>query len=257
MRTGSNPFMLPVPGKDLKGVIAYRDIADTDAMIEAATHAQARGRHRRRPAGPRSGQRPDAARHERHRGARHAMADGAPARRRGRQAAAEVARRARPEVPHRRADRRNSWATNKASGRVKAVRFKDGTEVAADLVVMAVGIRPNTELAEKARPALQPRHRRHRHHADRDRRAHLRGRRMRCASRHRLRPGGAAVRAGQGLRPTTWRSSASAATWASLTSTKLKVTGIDLFSAGEFMGGEGTEEIVLSRPASAASTRSW
>ena len=35
--TGSNPFMLPLPGKDLAGVIAYRDIADTKAMIEAAT----------------------------------------------------------------------------------------------------------------------------------------------------------------------------------------------------------------------------
>src|SRR4029450_8069607 len=34
----------------------------------------------------------------------------------------------------------------------------------------------------------------------------------------------------------------------SLTSTKLKVTGIDLFSACEFMGGEGTEEIVMSDP---------
>ena len=36
MCTGSNPFILPVPGKDLKGVIAYRDIADTNAMIEAS-----------------------------------------------------------------------------------------------------------------------------------------------------------------------------------------------------------------------------
>src|SRR5882672_762329 len=35
--TGSNPFILPVPGKDLDGVIAYRDIADTNTMIEAAT----------------------------------------------------------------------------------------------------------------------------------------------------------------------------------------------------------------------------
>src|SRR5215207_8143579 len=34
--TGSNPFILPVPGKDLPGVIAYRDIADTNAMIQAA-----------------------------------------------------------------------------------------------------------------------------------------------------------------------------------------------------------------------------
>jgi nitrite reductase (NADH) large subunit len=31
-------------------------------------------------------------------------------------------------------------------------------------------------------------------------------------------------------------------------STKLKVTGIDLFSAGNFSGGAGTEEIVLSDP---------
>jgi nitrite reductase (NADH) large subunit len=36
MCTGSNPFILPVPGKDLQGVIAYRDIADTNAMIDAA-----------------------------------------------------------------------------------------------------------------------------------------------------------------------------------------------------------------------------
>ena len=36
LATGSNPFILPVPGKDLDGVIAYRDIADTDAMIDAA-----------------------------------------------------------------------------------------------------------------------------------------------------------------------------------------------------------------------------
>ena len=35
--TGSNPFILPVPGKDLKGVISYRDIDDTNAMIDAAT----------------------------------------------------------------------------------------------------------------------------------------------------------------------------------------------------------------------------
>ena len=34
--TGSTPFMLPVPGNDLPGVIGYRDIKDTDEMIEAA-----------------------------------------------------------------------------------------------------------------------------------------------------------------------------------------------------------------------------
>ncbi|HRP26901.1 MAG TPA: FAD-dependent oxidoreductase, partial [Burkholderiaceae bacterium] len=37
LATGSTPFMLPVPGNDLQGVIGYRDIADTEAMIEAAS----------------------------------------------------------------------------------------------------------------------------------------------------------------------------------------------------------------------------
>ena len=67
LATGSNPFMLPVPGKDLPGVIAFRDIQDIERMVEAATQLQERGRDRRRPARPRSRQRPDEARHERHR----------------------------------------------------------------------------------------------------------------------------------------------------------------------------------------------
>ena len=37
LATGSNPFILPVPGVELDGVLAYRDIADTQAMIDAAT----------------------------------------------------------------------------------------------------------------------------------------------------------------------------------------------------------------------------
>ncbi|KIC06384.1 nitrite reductase, partial [Leisingera sp. ANG-M1] len=34
--TGSAPFIIPVPGHDLPGVISYRDLDDTNAMIEAA-----------------------------------------------------------------------------------------------------------------------------------------------------------------------------------------------------------------------------
>ena len=36
LATGSNPFMLPIPGRELDGVLAYRDMADTQAMIDAA-----------------------------------------------------------------------------------------------------------------------------------------------------------------------------------------------------------------------------
>ena len=35
--TGSNPIMLPMPGKDLKGVIGFRDIQDVERMVEAST----------------------------------------------------------------------------------------------------------------------------------------------------------------------------------------------------------------------------
>ena len=34
--TGSAPFIIPVPGKDLPGVISYRDLDDTNAMVEAS-----------------------------------------------------------------------------------------------------------------------------------------------------------------------------------------------------------------------------
>ena len=34
--TGSSPFIIPVPGADLPGVLAYRDLDDTDGMIAAA-----------------------------------------------------------------------------------------------------------------------------------------------------------------------------------------------------------------------------
>ncbi|MDP3131777.1 MAG: FAD-dependent oxidoreductase, partial [Burkholderiaceae bacterium] len=40
MATGSNPFILPIPGNQLQGVLAYRDMADTQAMIDAAATYQ-------------------------------------------------------------------------------------------------------------------------------------------------------------------------------------------------------------------------
>ncbi len=38
LATGSLPFVLPIPGAKLPGVLAYRDIADTQGMIDAAAH---------------------------------------------------------------------------------------------------------------------------------------------------------------------------------------------------------------------------
>jgi nitrite reductase (NADH) large subunit len=36
LATGSNPFILPIPGNDLPGVIGFRDIQDVETMLAAA-----------------------------------------------------------------------------------------------------------------------------------------------------------------------------------------------------------------------------
>lgn len=42
MATGSLPFMLPIPGKDVEGVMGFRDIADVEQMIaKSKTHQHA------------------------------------------------------------------------------------------------------------------------------------------------------------------------------------------------------------------------
>ena len=40
--TGSAPFIIPLPGHDLPGVVAYRDLEDTETMIAAAGKPGAR-----------------------------------------------------------------------------------------------------------------------------------------------------------------------------------------------------------------------
>ena len=133
------------------------------------------------------------------------------------------------------------------TGRVKAVRFKDGSEEPADLVVMAAGIRPNTALAEKI--GL---------HCNRgivvndtmqtitDGRIYAVGE---CAAHRGIAYGLVAPLFEQAKVCATHLGEFGIGRYlGSQTSTKLKVTGIDLFSAGEFMGGGETEEIVLSDP---------
>jgi hypothetical protein len=133
------------------------------------------------------------------------------------------------------------------AGRVMALQFKDGTEIPTDLVVMAVGIRPNTELAEKMRL-----------HVNRgivvsdtlqtvtDARIYSVGE---CAAHRGIAYGLVAPLFEQAKVAANHLAQFGIGRYVgSLTSTKLKVTGIDLFSAGEFQGGEGTEQIVMSDP---------
>ncbi|TFZ04610.1 nitrite reductase large subunit NirB [Ramlibacter rhizophilus] len=244
MATGSNPFILPVPGRELEGVIAYRDIADTEAMIEAArTH-----RHAVVIGGGLLGL--EAANGLKLRGMQVTVVhvnDWLMER----QLDATAARLLQQSLTERGLDfligAHTEALLGGEDGRVKAVRFKDGREVPADLVVMCVGIRPNTELAERMRL-----------HCQRgivvtdtlqtvtDARIYAVGE---CAAHRGVAYGLVAPLFEQAKVAANHLAQFGIGRYGgSLTSTKLKVTGIDLFSAGDFMGGDGTEAIVMSDP---------
>ena len=244
MATGSNPFILPVPGKDLKGVLAYRDIADTQAMIDAAAtykHAVVIG-------GGLLGL--EAANGLMKRGMTVSVVHVMPSlmERQLDDVAGKMLQKSLEDRGMRfLMGAQTQELVGNAEGRVASVKFKDGTEVPADLVVMAVGIRPNTQLAEKMRlhvnrgivvsDTLQ---------TTTDARIYAVGE---CAAHRGIAYGLVAPLFEQGKVLANHLAEFGIGRYqGSLTSTKLKVTGIDLFSAGDFQGGDNTEEIVMSDP---------
>ena len=240
MATGSIPFMLPIPGKDLEGVITFRDIHDVNRMLEAASQ------HERAVVigGGLLGL--EAANGLIKNGMQvtviHLMST---LMERQLDAAAGAMLRgsleARGLVFLTEAKTKEIVGKN---GRVAAVRLDDGQEIAADLVVMAVGIKPNIALAQAS--GL---------HCNRgvvvddtmltyDPRIYAVGE---CVEHRGQTYGLVAPLFEQGkIAANHLARKAWAAYRGSLTSTKLKVTGIDLFSAGDFSGGSGTEELLLS-----------
>jgi len=245
LATGSHPFMLPVPGNDLQGVVAYRDIADTEAMIAAArTH-----RHAVVIGGGVLGL--EAANGLARRGMQVTVVH-VNAWPMDRQLDAEAGALLRRALEARgiafRLGAHTEALRDDGRGRVQAVRFADGSEVPADLVVMAVGIRPDIALARRMRL-----------HCERgvvvsdtlqtvtDPRVYAVGE---CAQHRGIAYGLVAPLFEQGRVAANHLAQLGIGRYpGSLVPTRLKVTGIELFSAGDFMGGEGTEEIVLSDPA--------
>lgn len=243
MCTGSNPFMLPVPGADLQGVIAYRDIADTNAMIEAA----ATQRHAVVIGGGLLGL--EAANGLMLRGMDVTVVHVMPwlMERQLDEVAAGLLRQSLEARGLKFRMQAQTAELTGLGGRVKAVRFRDGSEIPADLVVMAVGIRPNTVLAESmgllcsrgivVNDTLQ---------SVTDARIYSVGE---CAAHRGVAYGLVAPLFEQAKVAANHLAQFGIGRYTgSLTSTKLKVTGIDLFSAGDFMGDEGCEEIVMSDP---------
>ncbi len=246
--TGSNPFILPVPGRELDGVIAYRDIADTNTMIDVAT----RYRHAVVIGGGLLGL--EAANGLMLRGMQVTVVHIMPwlMERQLDDAAGRLLQKSLEE----RGLRFLIGAQTEAligdkDGRVMAVRFKDGSEVPADLVVMAAGIRPNSELAERAGLYCGPKQGggiavNDTMQTITDPRIYSVGE---CAAHRGIAYGLVAPLFEQGRVCATHLAQFGIGRYTgSQTSTKLKVTGIDLFSAGNFTGGADCEEIVMSDP---------
>ncbi len=246
LATGSTPFIPPIPGNDLANVVAYRDISDTEMMISAAAqhhHAVVIG------AGLLG---LEAANGLRLRGMEVSvvhLAEWIMERQLDKTAAdmLQMSLEARGLRFLLSAATEALLGKDGAYQRVGAVRLKDGVEIAADLVVVATGIRPNTQMAEAAGLHCGLGRNRGLVVSDTmqtyDPRIYAVGE---CVS-HRGTIYGlvaplfeqAKVCANHLANFGIGRYSGSAM------STKLKVTGVDVFSAGEFMGGQDCEEIVL------------
>ncbi len=241
LATGSNPFILPVPGHELEGVIGFRDVKDVETMIATAEkfkHAVVIG-------GGLLGL--EAANGLMKRGMKVRVVHISDTLM-NQQLDSEAGKLLQQELEASGVEFLMGASTREIIGkkRVEGVSFDDGSEVSADLVVMAVGIRPNIALAQSAGI-----------HTERgivvndtmqsyDPRVYAVGE---CVQ-HR----GTCY----GLVAPLFEMAKVAANHlaklgygryeGSITSTKLKVTGIDLFSAGDFNGDEGCERIIYRDP---------
>ena len=239
--TGSNPFMIPLPGHDLDGVIAYRDLEDTERMmglqagqkcvvigggllgLEAAAGMAARGIEVT---------------------VVHIM--GHLMERQLDEAAGYLLRKSLEAKGITIKLQANSKEIVGEDGRVKALVLDDGTELPCDLLVMAVGIRPNVALAQEAGLAVGKGI-----HVDdqlctSDEHVFAVGE---CVEHNGAIFGLVAPLYDQAKVLAEKLMGKEAAFVQKTLSTKLKVTGCDLFSAGDFADGEAREDIVFRDPA--------
>ena len=236
--TGSTPIVIPVPGHDLPGVLTYRDIDDVDRMLAVART----GGNAVVIGGGLLGL--EAAAGLRMRGMNVTVLHLMPTlmERQLDPAAGHLLQKAVEERGIRVITRANTHAIL-GVGRVHAVSLDEGSELPADIVVMAVGIRPSTALAKSAGIEVN--------------RGILVDDRLVSSDPDIQALGECVEHRGTcyGLVAPLYEMAKAAALHlagdaqasyaGSVTSTKLKVTGIDLFSAGDFAEAKDREEIVL------------
>ncbi len=240
LATGSTPITLNISGADLPGVVTFRDLQDVASMVAAASR---RGRAVVIGGGLLG---IEAAEGLRRRGMAVSIVHLMPSLME-RQLDAPAAELLCRSLVGRGIEVLLQAETAAILGerRVAAVRLKDGRILPADLVVMAVGIRPNAELARAA--GLECR------------RGVVVDDAMRTSDPAVYAVGECVEHRGRsyGLVSPLWdqvgvcaarlAGDDGAAYSGSTEATSLKVAGIDVYSAGELSAGAG-EEIVLSDP---------
>ncbi|MBD3625299.1 MAG: NAD(P)/FAD-dependent oxidoreductase, partial [Rhodobacteraceae bacterium] len=241
LATGSNPFIIPLPGHDLDGVIAYRDLEDTERMMGLGEGARAVV-----IGGGLLGLEAAAGMHARGVDVTVVHLMGHLMERQLDEAAGYLLRKELVGRGIKVLCSSNSKEIKGQDGKVKALVLENGTELPCDLLVMAVGIRPSVALAKEAGLATGKGI-----HVDDQ---------MVTSDEDVLAIGECIEHAGQifGLvAPLYDQAKVAAATLAGEdaafvnreTATKLQVTGCDLFSAGDFAEGEDREDIVFRDPA--------
>lgn len=243
LATGSKPFVLPIPGNDLQGVIGYRDIADTELMMETArTHSHAvvigGGLLGLEAANGLKSRGMDVTVVHIGKGLLDRQLDSTAAQLLQNNLEARGIRFLLPQF--------TSELLGDSDGKVQAVRFKDGSEIPAGLVVMAAGVRPRTELAESAGLACERGILVSDTLQTYDPKIYAIGE---CANHRGIAYGLVAPLFEQARVCANHLAMLGYGRYVgSITSTKLKVTGIDLFSAGDFKGDDDSEIITLSDP---------
>ncbi len=239
--TGSQPFMLPIDGRDLPGVITFRDIHDVESMLEASKqHSKA--------VVIGGGLLGLEAAHGLHKQGMDVTVVHLLDTLMERQLDGAAGRLLQKSLEQRGLRFRMEAKTETILGkdRVSGVRFADGSEVKADLVVMAVGIKPNIELAQSCGLYCE--------------RGIMVNDTMQTYDPRIYSVGECVQHREQtyGLVAPLWEQAKVCATHlanvgsgrylGSETSTKLKVSGIDLFSAGDIIGDENSEDVVFQDP---------
>ncbi|MRU16522.1 NAD(P)/FAD-dependent oxidoreductase [Roseovarius sp. A21] len=238
--TGSAPFIIPVEGNDLPGVITYRDLDDTNAMIDAAKQ----GGKAVVIGGGLLGLEAAAGLAERGMEVTVLHLMGHLMERQLDEAAAYLLRR---DLEKRGITIMTQASTAAILGedRVEGVMLEDNTGLEADLVVMAVGIRPETRLATDAGLEVARGIEVNAQMQTSDPDIYAVGE---CVEYDGHLFGLVAPLYDQAKVLAHALMDQPDAFVVKDIATKLKVTGCDLFSAGDFADGEGREDIVFRDP---------